>query len=102
MKFQKGVDIPKRKAYNIKHLINPWRKRIMGSIGRYFIEVWFSNGEHGYLMDIYDGGLMLTDHPDAAQRFLTKSGALGYFDSVRDMPSAFDGSAYIVNADVVW
>ena len=45
----------------------------MGILGRYFIEVWFSNGEHGYLMDIYDGGLMLTDEPDAAQRFLTKS-----------------------------
>ncbi len=74
----------------------------MGIIGRYGIELWFSNGEHGYLMEIYNGGLMLTDHPDAAQRFITKSGAQGYFDSIRDMPSAFDENAYIVDALIVW
>ena len=53
-------------------------------------------------MEIYNGGLMLTDHADAAQRFLTKSGAQGYFDSIRDMPSAFDENAYIVDVLIVW
>ena len=73
----------------------------MGMFGKYLLELHFTNGEHGYFLDIYDGGIMLTENPDAAQRFMTMQAARNYYNRICDLPSAYDYGAYIEYCDVM-
>lgn len=69
----------------------------MGYFGKYVLKIKLSNGETGYFMEVMDGCITLTNHLDAACRFLTEGGAEGYYESIRDLEELISG-AYIVNA----
>lgn len=75
----------------------------MGMFGKYLIEITCANGEVGYFMDIYDGCIELANHPDSAEHFMTRSGALGFADGIDwNMPAYGDrGESRIVSVDLV-
>lgn len=75
----------------------------MGMFGKHLLRITCDNGEVGYFMDLYDGYINLTHSAEAAERFLTKSGAKGFADSMDWSMPAYgkQGASRIVSVDLV-